>query len=88
LYLLLTRPDIHIAVSEVARFQDAPAEIHWNAVKRIIKYLKGTQDVGITIGGADLKVLAYSDANLGEGQDSRSISGGLAYQYGLARSKR
>ena len=60
--------------------------MHFYATRNI-KYLKGTQDVGITIGWPDLKVSAYSDANLkvsaysdaklGEGQDSRSISGGL-----------
>ncbi len=57
-------------------FTAVKSRVHFYATRNI-KYLKGTQDIGITIGGPDLKVSAYSDANLGEGQDSRSISGGL-----------
>ena len=41
-----TRPDIAFAVSQVARFSHQPKQTHANAVKRIIKYLKGTAEHG------------------------------------------
>jgi hypothetical protein len=42
-----TRPDISFAVHQVARFSHAPREIHGKAIKRIVRYLKGTADKGI-----------------------------------------
>jgi hypothetical protein len=41
-----TRPDIAFAVSQVARFSNQPKQSHAIAVKRIIRYLKGTADQG------------------------------------------
>ncbi|KAK9745539.1 hypothetical protein QE152_g6808 [Popillia japonica] len=38
----LTRPDICYAVSSLSRFNNNPGEIHWQAVKRVFRYLKGT----------------------------------------------
>jgi len=42
-----TRPDISYAVSQVAKFNDCYGEEHWNAVKRIFRYLKGTVKLGL-----------------------------------------
>ncbi|GFH50768.1 hypothetical protein CTEN210_07244 [Chaetoceros tenuissimus] len=41
-----TRPDITVAVSQVARFTHSPKQSHSSAVKRIIRYLKGTINNG------------------------------------------
>jgi hypothetical protein len=40
--MLTTRPDISFAVSTVARFSANPGLQHWEAVKRIFRYLAGT----------------------------------------------
>lgn len=37
-----SRPDIAYAVGVVSRYLENPLEIHWNAIKRIFRYLKGT----------------------------------------------
>ena len=42
-----TRPDIQFAVHQAARFTHAPKQSHAKAVKRILRYLKGTADKGI-----------------------------------------
>ena len=42
-----TRPDISYAVSQVSRFLENPGPKHWQAVKRIIRYLVGTADMKI-----------------------------------------
>jgi hypothetical protein len=42
-----TRPDIAFAVGMVSRFMESPKDIHWTAVKRIIRYLQGTKSHGI-----------------------------------------
>ena len=43
-----TRPDIAFAVSQVAKFMSNPGKPHWAAVKSIMRYLKGSLEVGIT----------------------------------------
>ena len=47
LYFTGTRPDIMHAVGIVGRFQENPKESHLKAVKRIFKYLQGTQNFGL-----------------------------------------
>ncbi|GBM60262.1 Retrovirus-related Pol polyprotein from transposon TNT 1-94 [Araneus ventricosus] len=40
---ITTRPDIAFVVNVVRRFQSNPGQVHWNAVKRIFRYLKDTR---------------------------------------------
>ena len=40
--MMCTRPDICFAVDMVSRYQSNPGPVHWKAVKRILRYLKGT----------------------------------------------
>ena len=47
LYITASRPDIQYSVCKCARFQVAPKESHLSAVKRILRYLKGTTDAGL-----------------------------------------
>ena len=47
LYLIASRPDIMYSVCLCARFQSCPRESHLSAEKRILKYLKGTMDIGL-----------------------------------------
>jgi hypothetical protein len=42
-----TRPDIAVAVCTLAKHVQEPRPIHWEAVKRILRYLKGTQNEGL-----------------------------------------
>lgn len=45
-----TRPDITFAISNVSKFNNQPGRSHWNAVKRIFRYLKKTSDYKLTFG--------------------------------------
>ena len=47
LCLLASRPDIMYSVCLCARFQSCPKESHLSAIKRTLKYLKGTIDIGL-----------------------------------------
>jgi len=42
-----SRPDIAFAVSELSRFISAPAQSHFEAAKHLLRYLKGTRDLGL-----------------------------------------
>jgi len=48
--LLGTRPDITYAVQTVSRYSQQPGLAHWEAVKRIFHYLKGTKDLWLSYG--------------------------------------
>ena len=43
MYLTATRPDIMYAISFVSRFMETPKKTHWQAAKRILKYVNGTK---------------------------------------------
>ena len=75
--MLCTRPDIAYGVSQVSQYNSNPSHTHEAAVKRILKYLNGTKDWGITYNGKNstLKLEGYSDADHGSGEDRKSISG-------------
>ena len=45
-----TRPDTAYAVSYLAHFMANPGRAHWEVVKRIIRYTKGTKDAKLTLG--------------------------------------
>ena len=46
-----TRPDLAHALGTVNQFCSNPGEEHWKAAKRILRYIKGTIDFGITFDG-------------------------------------
>eukprot|EP00253_Pinus_taeda_P015662 PITA_15662 len=81
LYLTGTKPDIMHVVEIVGRFQANPKESHLQAVKRIFKYLQGTQDFGLWYPkDTDLNLHAYTNADwAGNVDDRKSTSGGAFY---------
>ena len=70
-----TRPDIVFATSTVAQFLDNPGWAHWEAVKRIYHYLKGTRDLVLTYGGDKRGLVGYVDADGVLQEHRRAISG-------------
>jgi len=44
MYLTTTRPDIMYVVSLVSRFMETSKETHWQAAKRILRYVNGTKE--------------------------------------------
>jgi hypothetical protein len=64
LYLCTSRPDITLSVCMCARFQAAPKDCHLRAVKRIMRYLVLTPNLGLWYPkGSHSELLAYSDAD-------------------------
>ncbi|CAB1104728.1 unnamed protein product [Ectocarpus sp. CCAP 1310/34] len=71
-----SRPDVSFAVRAVARHAHAPAKRHWDAIQKILGYLKGTRDLGITYQrGSGLGLAVYVDASYADTEDRRSVSG-------------
>ena len=72
-----TRPDISYSVGSLARFNSKPTKEHWVALKRVLRYLKGTKDLGILYSKAEKdSCIGYTDADwAGDQDDRKSISG-------------
>src|SRR5271168_2704740 len=70
-----TRPDICFAVQTVSRFNSKPGLAHWEAVKRIFRYLKGTKELWLGYGGVARELVGFVDADGSMGEDRRAISG-------------
>ncbi|GJU24517.1 hypothetical protein Tco_1163138 [Tanacetum coccineum] len=67
-----TRPDIAHAISVVSRYIAHLGKEHWNAMKRIFLYLKGTSDVGLIYSGErEYLVVGYSDSDYAADLDAR-----------------
>eukprot|EP00253_Pinus_taeda_P017313 PITA_17313 len=83
LYLTGTRPDIMHAVGIVGRLQENPKETHLQAVKRIFKYLQGTQNYGLWYPrDTDLTLHAYTNADWAGSMDDRKSTSGGAFFMG------
>ena len=74
-----TRPDIAQAVGEVSKYNNSPNESHLTAVKRIMRYLKGTIDLKLTYSTDSKPVVAYADANWAGDLDNRRSTTGNAF---------
>jgi hypothetical protein len=48
-YLALTRLDLGFAVNHVCQFMHRPTKLYWQAVKRILRYLKHTVSHGLLL---------------------------------------
>jgi histone deacetylase 1/2 len=82
-YLTLTRLDISFAVNKVCQFLHAPTTVHWAAVKRILRYLKQSTNVGLKINrSSSLLVSAFSNADWAGCLDDRRSTGGFAVFLG------
>ena len=76
-YLTITRPDIAHAVHVVSQFVTAPTTVHWAAVHRILRYLRGTRFQSLLLpSSSSLELRAYSDADwAGDPADRKSVTG-------------
>ncbi|MBW0514704.1 hypothetical protein O181_054419 [Austropuccinia psidii MF-1] len=62
-----TRPDISHSVSALSQFLEKPGIRHWKAFLHVLKYLKGTQDVGLTYAkDINAGIVAYTNADWGK----------------------
>ena len=77
-----TRPDLAQALGTVNQFCSNPGEEHWKAAKRILRYIKGTIDYGITFDGnkeTDVELKGYVDADWGSNPNGRKSHSGYLF---------
>ena len=71
-----TRPDIAATVSLLSAHNQCFDETHWQAAKRLLRYLKGTKDLGIRFEDTqELQLAVYTDASFAQEHDKKSREG-------------
>ena len=80
MYLMVgTRPDLAAAVGVLSQFAAYPCPTHWQALKRVFRYIQGTKTYGIEF-TVDVDTLqGYSDADWAGDTESRRSTSGYAF---------
>ena len=82
---VLTRPDISYSVSYLSQFNNCYTETHWKHAKRILRYLKGTKNYGLSFGKTDKSedkfLECYVDADWDSNSYDRKSYTGFCFQF-------
>jgi hypothetical protein len=82
-YLVNTRPDLAYSVGIVSRFMESPNAEHWSAIKRIVRYIAGTTDLGCKyVKGENSELLGYSDSDHAGDLEKRKSTTGIVFFLG------
>lgn len=77
-YLSLTRPDIQFSVNLVCQKMHEPTVSDFNLLKRILRYLKGTINMGVSLeSDTNSQLRAYCDSDWAGCQDTRRFTEGF-----------
>ncbi|XP_038982127.1 uncharacterized mitochondrial protein AtMg00810-like [Phoenix dactylifera] len=75
-YLTVTRPDISYAVNYLCQFMHSPKISHFQLLKRVLRYIKGTLHHSLHFQSGPLVLSAFCDSDwAGDSIDRRSTSG-------------
>ncbi|GMI69275.1 hypothetical protein HRI_000596800 [Hibiscus trionum] len=83
-HICTTRPDIQFFVNKVSQYMQAPRDKYWKAVKRIVRYLKGTIEHGLFFSNNSLTndLVGYTDSDWGTNVDDKRSTGGHCLFFG------
>lgn len=82
-YATFTRPEISFSVNKACQFMHSPTVTHWQLVKRILRYLKGTASHGLLLSPSrSLSLHGYADAGWASDPDNRKSTSGFCIFFG------
>ncbi|UYV75030.1 hypothetical protein LAZ67_12002186 [Cordylochernes scorpioides] len=71
-----TRPDIAYITSKLSQYSRQPKQMHWTAIKRVMRYLRGTIELGLKFERGKTGILkSYTDASWSTTHDGKSYGG-------------
>ena len=80
-----TRPDIAQAVGVLARYREVATTAHWQEGLRVVRYLKGTREYALKLGGSSVPLEGFVDADFAGDVDMRASTTGVVFKvYGGA----
>jgi len=78
-----TRPDIAFAINLLSRYSNAPTRRHWNGIKHIFRYLRGTHDLGLYYHNqSNATLVGYADAGYLSDPHKAKSQNGYVFTYG------
>ncbi|GJS30887.1 zinc finger, CCHC-type containing protein [Tanacetum coccineum] len=77
-----TRPAIAFAVGKLSRYTSNPGTQHWQAIQRVLKYLKKTIDYRLTYTGYPSMLEGYTDASWISNTENNSSTSGWVFLLG------
>lgn len=79
-----TRPDIVFGVQQLTQYLDCYTSAHWHATICLVRYLKGTRDLQLHLGGSDsdAKLTGYTDSDWASCPDTRQSVRGYIWSLG------
>lgn len=82
-YVTLTQPEISYSVNKACQFMYCPKLVHWQLVKRILRYLKGTINNGLLLSCPhSLSLVGFVDANWTPDPDDHKSTTGFCVFFG------
>jgi hypothetical protein len=84
MYLMVcTRPDLASAVGILARYMQDPGKVHWEAAKRVLRYVQHTMKLGLHYGRKEtLEIIGFCDSDWGGCPDEKKSTTGYAFLVG------
>ncbi|CAA0841643.1 cysteine-rich RLK (RECEPTOR-like protein kinase) 8 [Striga hermonthica] len=79
--MVCTSPDIAYAVGIVSMYLSNPGKDHWEAVKWILRYLKGSGNKSLCFGRKNPILEGYTDADMAGDLDSRKSTSGFVFTF-------
>jgi hypothetical protein len=80
--MVCTRPDISHVVGVVSRYMSNRGKQHWEAMKWILRYLRGTTEKCLTFRKDELKLEGYVDSDFAGEVDHRRSTTGYVFTFG------
>jgi hypothetical protein len=80
--MICSRPDLSYAMSLVSRYMTNPGKEHWNVVKWIFRYLRGTSNVCLQFGRTRKRLVGYVDSDFTADLDRRRSLTGYVFTVG------
>ena len=83
MYLTAMRPDLMYSVCLISRFMERPTELHLQAAKRILRYLKGMAELGIAYKRTgEESLVGFADSDYAGDTDDRKSTSGCVFMIG------
>ena len=81
---ICSRPDIVYCCQSLSRFASKPRWKHWKALKRLLRYLRGTTNMALEFkkGAQDMQLIGYSDADWAGDHATRKSTTGYCFSLG------